>query len=167
MLTPVQLKKALKEHFDAELARDVQWICDTVTEDAEYHVIGPCYPDDPVKKKATAQGREAVRQLWINYFKNFSSYAIQCEEKDMFPLAGENNENLIFARVSITATPANDFEGFPAGKPFSYKTGALCTFDDHGKLTMETVFGSLGQVLMDFRRMREFLAESGSVTKSK
>ena len=164
MLTPVQLKKALTEHFDAEAARDVDWICDTVTENAEYHVIGPYYPDDPVKKKATAQGREAVRQLWINYFKNFSSYAIQCDQQDMFPIAGTN---LIFARVSITATPANDFEGFPAGKPFCYKTGALCEFDDDSKLCMETVFGSLGQVLFDFRRMREFLAESSAVPAKK
>lgn len=159
MLTPEQLKKALKEHFDAEAARDVQWICDTVTQDAEYHVIGPFYPDDPVKKKATAQGREAVRQLWINYFESFSEYAIECPESEMFPIAGTN---LIFARVSITATPAHDFEGFPAGKPFCYRTGALCEFNDEGKLTMETVFGSLGQVLFDFRRMREFLAESGA-----
>ena len=159
MLTPEQLKKALKEHFDAEAARDVQWICDTVTQDAEYHVIGPYYPDDPVKKKATAQGREAVRQLWINYFENFAEYAIECPESEMFPIA---DTNLIFARVSITATPSHDFEGFPAGKPFCYRTGALCEFNDEGKLIMETVFGSLGQVLFDFRRMREFLAESGA-----
>ncbi len=161
MLTPAQLKQALKEHFDAEAARDVDWICDTVTEDAEYHVIGPYYPDDPVKKKATAQGREAVRQLWINYFDSFSSYTIKCDEADMFPIA---DTNLIFARVSITATPKRDFEGFPAGKPFCYKTGALCEFNDQGKLSMETVFGSLGQVLFDFRRMREFLAESGATS---
>ena len=161
MLTPAQLKKALKEHFDAEAARDVPWIVDTVTDDCEYHVIGPYYPDDPVRKKAAAQGREAVRQLWINYFSNFSSYQIVCPEEEMFPIAGTN---LIFARVSITATPVNEMDGFPAGKPFCYRTGALCEFDDQGKMTMETVFGSLGQVLMDFRRMREFLAESRAKT---
>jgi hypothetical protein len=162
MLTPAQLKKALKEHFDAEAARDVQWICDTVTEDCEYHVIGPWYPDDPLKKKAAAQGREAVRQLWIKYFSNFSSYKIECPEEEMFPIA---DSNLIFARVSITATPVNAIGDFPAGKPFCYRTGALCEFNDQGKMTMETVFGSLGQVLIDFDRMREFLAESRAKSK--
>lgn len=158
MLTEKQLKDALKEHFDAEARRDIPGILDTVTDDIEYHVIGPYYPDDPVKKTATAQGREAVRRLWETYYSKFLSYQIECPEEEMlvWPERG-----LVFAQVRITATPAVDFEGFPAGKPFRYRTGALCAFDDNGKMTSETVYGSLGQVLVDFRRMREFLAESG------
>jgi hypothetical protein len=162
MLSEAQLKRHLQDHFDAERARDVDWIVDTISEHAEYYVVGPHYPDDPVRKKATAEGREAVRQLWINYFSKFSSYDIQCREEDMLAFP---ERNIVWAQVSITATPAQDFEGFPAGKPFCYRTAALCHFDDDGKLTKETVYGSLGQVLMDFRRMRDFLAERGQGLK--
>lgn len=157
MLTHVQLKKALADHFDAERRRDVDSIVDTLAADAVYHVVGPHYPDDPLRQHATAEGREAVRQLWVKYFRKFSSYQIECGEDDMLAWP---ERNIVFAQVQITATPAEDFEGFPAGKPFCYRTGALCHFDDSGRLTHETVFGSLGQVLMDFRRMREFLVET-------
>ena len=163
MLSEAQLKKHLQDHFDAERQRAVDRIVDTISEDAEYHVVGPHYPDDPVRKKATAEGREAVRELWINYFSKFSSYDIECSEEDMLALP---ERNMVWAQVRITATPAVDFEGFPAGKPFCYRTAALCHFDDNGRLTNETVYGSLGQVLMDFRRMREFLAESGTMVKT-
>lgn len=158
MLSEARLKQALIEHFDAELQRDVDWIRRTVAEDVEYHVIGPHYPDDPQTKAETASGRDAVGQLWENYYRKFSEYKIECTEDDMLAFP---ERNLVFAHVRITATPAEDFEGFPAGKPFSYQTGALCEFDDSGEMVKETVFGSLGQVLMDLRRMREFLAETG------
>ena len=163
MLTEAQLKRIMKEHFDAEAARDVDWICDTVTEDCVYNVIGPWYPDDPVKRGPSAQGREAVRQLWINYFNTFSDYSIVCPEEEMvaFP-----EQRMVMARVKITATPNEDFEGFPAGKAFCYNTCALCGFDENGKMTYETVYGSLGQVLYDFRRMREFLAEESAAQKA-
>lgn len=158
MLTEQRLKELLREHFDAEAQRDVQWIKDTVSLDCEYNVIGPYYPDDPVKKAKTADGREAVGRLWENYYRKFSSYQIDCGEDDMIAWP---EQGLIFAQVRITATPAEDFEGFPAGKPFCYQTGALCWFDDNGEMTREKVFGSLGQVLMDLRRMRDFLGETG------
>jgi len=157
MLTDQQLKTLLRAHFDAEAARDVQWIKNTVSADCEYEVIGPYYPDDPVKKAKNAEGREAVGRLWENYFRKFQSYQIECGEDDMFTWP---EQGLVFARVSITATPAEDFEGFPAGKPFCYRTGALCWFDAKGEMTKEMVFGSLGQVLMDLRRMRDFLAQA-------
>jgi hypothetical protein len=161
MLTEARLKSLMHEHFDAEAARDVQWIKNTVSHDCEYEVIGPYYPDDPVKKAKTAEGREAVGQLWENYFRKFAAYQIVCGDEDMFAWP---EQGLVFARVSITAIPAEDFEGFPAGKPFCYRTGALCWFDESGAMTKEMVFGSLGQVMMDMRRMREFLAESKAGT---
>jgi len=161
MLTSKKLKELLREHFDAEQQRDVQWIKDTVSHDCEYEVIGPYYPDDPIKKGKTAEGREAVGALWENYFRKFSSYEIECGEEDMIAMP---EEGLVFAKVSITATPAEDFEGFPAGKPFKYRTGALCWFDESGEMTKEMVFGSLGQVLIDLRRMRDFLAEPAAAS---
>lgn len=157
MLNEKKLKELLHEHFEAEAQRDVDWIKRTVSHDCEYEVIGPYYPDDPVKKAKTAEGREAVGQLWENYYRKFSSYEIECDDDDMIAWP---DKNLVFARVRIRATPAEDFEGFPAGKPFRYQTGALCWFNDGGEMTKEMVFGSLGQVLMDLRRMREYLAES-------
>ena len=155
MLTEMKLKELLREHFDAEAQRDVEWIKRTVSIDCEYEVIGPYYPDDPVKKAKTADGRAAVGQLWENYFSKFSSYEIDCPFENMLAWP---EQNVIFAQVRIRATPAVDFEGFPAGKSFCYQTGALCWFNDQGEMTREKVFGSLGQVLMDLRRMRDHLA---------
>jgi hypothetical protein len=159
MLDDKRLKSLLREHFDAEAARDVQWIKKTVAQDCEYEVIGPYYPDDPVKKAKNAEGREAVGQLWENYFRKFRSYQIECGEESMYTWP---EQGLVFAKVSITAIPAEDFEGFPAGKPFCYRTGALCWFNELGEMTKEMVFGSLGQVLLDLRRMHDFLAESAT-----
>jgi hypothetical protein len=162
MLTEQRLKELLREHFDAEAQRDVQWIMDTVSHDCEYNVIGPFYPDDPIKKGKTADGRAAVGALWENYYRKFASYEIDCPDENMIAWP---EQGLIFANVNITATPKVDFEGFPAGKPFCYQTGALCWFDENGEMTREKVFGSLGQVLMDLRRMRDFLEESGEAAK--
>lgn len=160
MLTESQLKALMHAHFEAEEKKDIPWIKRTVSADCEYEVIGPYYPDDPVKKGKTADGREAVGQLWENYFRKFSSYEIDCPDENMLAWP---EKNLVFAQVRIRATPAIDFEGFPAGKPFCYQTGALCWFNDHGEMTREKVFGSLGQVLMDLRRMRDHLESSEPV----
>lgn len=158
MPTEAELKALLREHFEAEAQRDVDWVMRTVAEDCEYNVIGPHYPDDPKRSSGkTADGREAVGNLWRTYYQKFSSYEIDCSEDDMWAFP---EEGLVVARVRITATPAEDFQGFPSGKPFKYQTGALCWFDENGAMTREMVFGSLGQVLMDLGRMREFLDES-------
>ena len=73
MLTEKQLKKALHEHFEAERARDVDWIVNTAADGVEYYVVGPHYPDDPVRAKATAEGKQALRELWVKYFSKFSN----------------------------------------------------------------------------------------------
>ena len=161
MLTEKRLKALMTEHFEAEARRDVEWIKRTVSHDCEYEVIGPYYPDDPVKKAKTADGRDAVGQLWEKYFQKFSSYEIDCPEDNMLAWP---QQNVVFAQVRIRATPAVEFEGFPAGKPFCYQTGARCWFNDAGEMTREKVFGSLGQVLMDLRRMRDFLGTEPSGT---
>jgi hypothetical protein len=90
----------------------------------------------------------------------FASYEIDCPDENMLAWP---EKNLVFAQVRIRATPAVAFEGFPAGKPFCYQTGALCWFNDKGEMTREKVFGSLGQVLMDLRRMREHLDATESL----
>lgn len=156
MLTIEQLKKATMEHFEAEAKLDVDRVCDTVTEYAEYEVVAPFYADDPQRKGVATEGRAAVRELWDGALHRFSHYKIRCDEEDLVIIP---ERNMVFAQVHIAVTPMDDFEGFPAGKPISYKTGALCLFDDKGKLAKETVFGSMPTVLLGLRRMREFLVE--------
>ncbi len=154
MLSAEQLKKATLEHFEAEAQLDVDWVCDTVSEHAEYEVVAPFYADDPQRKGISTEGKAAVRELWQGALERFSTYAIECREDEILIIP---ERNTVFAQVRISVTPANDFEGFPAGKPLSYKTGALCVFDDTGKLIKETVFGSMPTVLLGLRRMRDFL----------
>lgn len=155
MLTHEQLIKATLEHFEAEARLDVDWVCDTVTERAEYEVVAPFYADDPLRKGVSTEGREAVRALWQGALQRFARYEIQCGKEDLliFP-----ERNTVFAQVCISVTPMEDFEGFPAGKAISYKVGALCLFDDHGKLTRETVYGSMPTVLLGLRRMRDYIS---------
>lgn len=155
MLTAEQLKLATLEHFEAEAKLDVDWVCDTVTEHAEYEVVAPFYADDPLRKGKATEGRAAVRELWTGALQTFKHYSIECKEDELLIVP---ERNMVFAQVRIAVTPMEDFEGFPAGKPFSYKVGALCVFDDKGKLAKETVFGSMPTVLMGLRRMRDFIA---------
>ena len=161
MLTEAQLKAAAKEHFAAEEARDVEWIGRTVAENVEYIVLEPGYSDDPLRAPGAAEGnttgRQAVKDLWTNYYEIFHNHRILCRDEDMYVIP---DRNLVFCNVRITATPTQDFEGFPANKEFSYTVGALCAYNDEGKMTRETVYGSMGRVLMGLRRMREWASES-------
>lgn len=157
MLSIEQLKKATLEHFEAESALDVDWVCDTVTDGAEYEVVAPFYADDPQRMGVATEGRSAVRALWSGALQRFARYQIECREEELVLIP---ERNTVFAQVRIAVTPKEDFEGFPAGRPISYKTGALCVFDDNGKLAKETVFGSMPTVLLGLRRMRDFLAQS-------
>ena len=67
--------------------------------------------------------------------------------------------NQVLALVTITATPAEEFEGLPAGVPFTYSVAALCDYDDDAKMTKETIYGNMAIVTWGIRRMHEFLAE--------
>lgn len=155
MLTEQELKTAARIHFEAEAARDVDMIADTVDDHVEYHVVSPFYPDDP-RAEHKISGKQAVRDLWTGYYELFGHHHIECLEDEMitFPEKG-----LVFCNVRITTTPSQDFEGFPAGKPFSYTVGAMCSYNEAGKMTSETVYGSMGKVLGGIRRMHDFLAE--------
>ena len=155
MLTQEQLRRAVKEHFAAENHRDVGEILDTASREIEYHVLGPHYPEDATITHVTASGYEELRQLWENYYRTFSSYQADCDDGEMIVIP---ERNLVFAQVRITATPAAEFEGLPAGRPFRSYSGAILEFDDHAKLIRETVYGSLGQIIMNLRRMREMAA---------
>ena len=154
MLSREQLMQATLDHFEAEARLDVDWVCDTVTEHAEYEVVAPFYADDPERKGVATEGRKAVRELWDGALQRFAHYHIECGKDDLLIIP---ERNMVFAQVRIAVTPKEDFEGFPAGKAIHYKTGALCLFDDNGKLTKETVFGSLPTVILGLRRMRDFL----------
>lgn len=160
MLTYDQLKKATMEHFEAEAQLDVDRVCDTVTEHAQYEVVAPFYADDPQRKGVATEGRHAVRELWDGALQRFARYQIECREDELLVIP---ERNMVFAQVRIAVTPKEDFEGFAAGKPIHYKTGALCVFDDNGKLCKETVFGSMPTVILGLRRMRDFLHGGGAV----
>lgn len=158
MLTAEQLKRAAQEHFEAEAALDVDWVCDTVAADASYEVVAPCYAEDGRRKGQRTIGRSHVRDLWTGALETFSNYVIECREDEMIILP---ERSMVFAQVRIAVTPKEEFEGFPAGKPISYKVGALVEFDQEGKLSKETVYGSIPTVLAGLRRMREHLREQG------
>ena len=107
------LKALLREHFEAEAQRDVDWVMRTVAEDCEYNVIGPHYPDDPKQSSGkTADGREAVGNLWRTYYQKFSSYEIDCTEDDMWAFP---EEGLVVARRVGSPPPrprtSRDFSG--------------------------------------------------------
>jgi hypothetical protein len=154
MLTHDQLYQAVYDHFEAEMCRDVDAIIDTVTDDVEYHIKSPRYVDDPEPFGVTASA-EGVRQLWINLYKTFSDYQIEIDDVLTWP---ERNEAL--AMVTITATPAEEFEGLPAGTPFTYSVAALCTYNEDAKMTRETIYGNMAIVTWGIRRMHEFLDET-------
>ncbi len=154
MLTHEQLRDAVNEHFRAENSRDVDAIVASVTEDVEYHVKSPSYPDDVFPFGVTASA-EGVRQLWTDLYETYSSYEISVDDVLTWP---ERNQAL--ALVTILATPAEDFEGLPAGKPFTYSVAALCDYNDDAKMTRETVYGNFAIVTWGINRMRQFLAES-------
>ena len=156
MLTAEQLKRAAQEHFEAEAALDVDWVCETVATDASYEVVARCYADDAGRKGQRTEGRGHVRALWTGALETFSDYRIECREEEMIVLP---ERMTVFAQVRIAVTPKEEYEGFPAGKPISYKVGALVEFDAQGKLAKETVFGSIPTVLAGLRRMREYLRE--------
>jgi hypothetical protein len=161
MLAAEQLKKATLEHFAAESALDVDWVCDTVAHGAAYEVVAPFYADDPQRRGMATEGKQAVRDLWQGALDHFSDYRIECLEDELLIVP---ERSMVFAQVLIAVTPKQDFEGFPAGKPISYKVGALCEFDADGKLSRETVFGSMPTVLKGLRRMREHLASQARPT---
>lgn len=151
MLTHEQLHDAVVAHFVAENSRSVDAIVDTVADDVEYHVKSPHYPDDPVPFGVTASA-EGVRKLWTELYETFSSYDIHIDDVLTWP---ERNQAL--ALVTITATPAREFEGLPAGRPFRYSVAALCDYDDDAKMTRETVYGNMAIVTWGIRRMHEFI----------
>ncbi len=159
LLTEQRLKAIAKQHFDAEDARNVEAISETVADDVEYLVAEPWYPDDPLVGPRIS-GRQAVRDLWTGYYEKFDEIKIECNEDEMvaFP-----ERNLVFCHVRITATPNEEFEGFPAGKPFCSQVGAMCAYNDAGEMISETVYGDIGKVLGGLRRMREFLAETNAL----
>ena len=159
MLTPEQLKRAVLEHLAAENARDVDAVLGTATDDVEYHVFGPHYPDDPHVNAVAAAGREALRDFWERNYALFAGYLAECEDGDIIAVP---DRNLAIATIRVTLTPARDFEGLPAGRPFRSYSVAEFRFDAAGKLTRETIYGSLGFVLAGLRRMREFLAEEAA-----
>ena len=154
MLTADDLRRICVEHFVAENNRSVEEIIATVDEDVEYHVMSPGYPDDPEPFGVTS-GEAAVRQMWVNLYSMFDPYQIEWDESEWMVDAAKGQ---VFARVMITATPLQNFEGLPAGKPFRYRVAALCDFNQEGRMTRETIYGNLAIVFWGINRMREFLA---------
>ena len=160
MLTHEQLREAVVEHFRAENSRSVDEIVATVHDDVEYVVKSPRYVDDPQPFGVT-KSAGGVRDLWINLYKLFGSYEISIDDILTWP---ERNQAL--ALVTIVATPTEEFEGLPAGKPFTYSVAALCDYADDGRMTRETVYGNMAIVTWGIRRMHEFLGTDHAASET-
>jgi predicted ester cyclase len=158
MLTAERLREIVEEHFAAENSRDVQAIVDTVDDHVEYHVKSPSYPDDSTPFGVTS-GSDGVRKLWENMYDTFTDYRIVLDDVLTYP-----DRNQAFALVTITATPKEEFEGLPAGKPFRYSVAALCDYNDEGLMTRETVYGNMAIVIWGLRRMHQFLDSQEKAT---
>jgi predicted ester cyclase len=143
-------------HFVAEGSRDLDAIVATVTDTVEYHVKSPHYPDDPVPFGVTASA-QGVRQLWDDLYRTFSAYQILIDDVLTWP-----ERNQVLALVTITATPAGDFQGLPAGRPFRYSVAALCDYNEDGQMTKETVYGNMAIVSWGVQRMHAFLADQAT-----
>lgn len=154
-LSAERLRDLAEQHFVAENSRDLQAIRDTIHEHVGYFVKAPSYPDDP-RPFGVLSGAEGYLQVWETLYDTFSEYDILLDDVLPWP---ERMQALCI--VTITATPARDFEGLPAGKPIRYTVAALVDFDEEGEMTAETVFGNAFMLSQGLRRMREFARESG------
>jgi predicted ester cyclase len=150
MLSADRLRELAAEHFAAENSRDLQAIKDTIHDDVGYYVKAPSYPDDP-RPFGVLSGAEGYLQVWETLYAQFSDYSIHLDDVLPWP---ERNQALTL--VTITATPATDFEGLPAGRPIRYSVAALVDFNDDGEMTAETVYGNAFMLSQGLRRMREF-----------
>lgn len=153
MLSAERLRELAEGHFAAENSRDLGAIRATIHDAVDYYVKAPSYPDDP-RPFGVLSGAEGYLKVWEDLYAQFSDYSIHLDDILPWP---ERNQAL--ALVTITATPATDFEGLPAGRPIRYSVAALVDFDDDGEMTAETVYGNAFMLSQGLRRMREFAAE--------
>ena len=154
MLSADRLRELAAAHFAAENSRDLQAIRDTIHDDVDYYVKAPSYPDDP-RPFGVLSGAAGYLKVWENLYAQFSDYSIALDDVLPWP---ERNQALTL--VTITATPATDFEGLPAGRPIRYSVAALVDFNDEGDMTAETVYGNAFMLSQGLRRMREFADET-------
>jgi predicted ester cyclase len=153
MLSADRLRELAAAHFAAENSRDLQAIKDTIHDDVDYHVKAPSYPDDP-RPFGVLSGADGYLKVWEDLYAQFSDYSIVLDDVLPWP---ERNQALTL--VTITATPATEFEGLRAGKPIRYSVAALVDFNDKGEMTAETVYGNAFMLSAGLRRMREFSTE--------
>jgi len=150
MLTADRLRDLAAEHFAAENSRDLDAIAATIHDDVDYVVKAPSYPDDPTPF-GVLSGAASYLDVWRTLYTQFSDYSIHLDDILPWP---ERNQALTL--VTITAIPASEFEGLPAGKPIRYSVAALVSFDDDGEMTAETVYGNAFMLSQGLRRMREY-----------
>jgi len=158
MLSADRLRELAEGHFAAENSRDLDAIRATIHDDVDYYVKAPSYPNDP-RPFGVLSGADGYIKVWEDLYEQFADYSIHLDDVLPWP---ERNQALTL--VTITATPAQEFEGLPAGRPIRYSVAALVDFNDEGEMTAETVYGNAFMLSRGLRRMREFAAESGAGT---
>jgi predicted ester cyclase len=154
MLSADRLRELAEGHFAAENSRDLEAIRATIHDDVDYYVKAPSYPDDP-RPFGVLSGADGYIKVWEDLYEQFSDYSIQLD--DVLPWPARNQALTL---VTITATPARDFEGLPAGRAIRYSVAALVDFNDEGEMTAETVYGNAFMLSRGLRRMREYAAET-------
>ncbi|MBO0880244.1 MAG: nuclear transport factor 2 family protein, partial [Mycobacterium sp.] len=133
---------------------DLSRIAATLSVDVRYTAQAPCYADD-TDPFALTDGIPGYLQVWDNLGNWFSDYTLTINE--LLPVPAMNQAVTL---ATVVATPAVDFEGLPAGKPYTYPVAALMEFDEDGKMAAETAYGNFIMVGLALRRMREFIGSS-------
>jgi hypothetical protein len=148
-LNAEELEAAVREHVRAEGARDLEAVRRTLDEDVEYRIMTPAYADDP-SPYGTFHSAATYLKMWENLYATFSTYDIE-----ILDVLINVEHRRAWITLRVTATPIEDWNGLPAGKPMSWWPAAICEFDEDGIMLSETVWGSLPPFLEGFHRMRD------------
>ena len=149
-LTRQKIEQMVREHVRAEGEQDYDALRATLLKDVEYEIKTPAYPDDPTPY-GHFTGDDTYIAMWRRLFEIFVSYDIVVEDV----LVDEPGKKA-WVTIKATAVPREDFHGLPKGKSMTWWSAAMCFFDDEGRMTKETVYGSFPPVMAGFLRMKEF-----------
>ena len=148
-LTREALEAAIREHVDAEATRDLETLRSTLDDDVAYEIktvgnpnLGEVY--------GTFMGADTYIAMWERLYTIFASYEIEIEDVLGLP---ELQAGLV--RIQATATPFEEWRGLPAGEPVRWWAAALCFFDEGGRMTRETVYGSFPPIMDGYDKLLE------------
>ena len=152
-VTRKQLEHIMREHVRSEGEQDYEVLRGTLHPDVEYEVKAPSYPDDP-SPYGKFQSADVYIEMWKRLYRMFASYKIEVEDLQI-----DDSCKRAWVRIKATAIPHEEWNGLPRGKPMCWWSAAQCDFDDEGRMTKETVYGSFPPVMAGYLRMKEFVAK--------